>query len=59
MTFECDGPACSRALDIGASSLTSVRSILSTGLDRQKAPESDIQEATFHHANVRGSGYYH
>ena len=51
--------ACSRALDIGASSLTSVRSILSTGLDRQKAPESDIQEATFHHANVRGSGYYH
>lgn len=51
--------ACSRALDIGARSLTSVRSILNTGLDRQKMPEKDIQEAVFHHPNVRGSGYYH
>ena len=51
--------ACTRALDIGASSLTSVRSILNTGLDRQRPPEADFQEATFDHPNVRGSGYYH
>ena len=51
--------ACARALDIGASSLTSVRSILNTGLDRQRPPEADFQEAAFHHPNVRGSSYYH
>lgn len=51
--------ACARALDIGASSLTSVRSILNTGLDRQRPPEADFHEAAFHHPNVRGSGYYH
>lgn len=51
--------ACSRALDIGASSLTSVRSILNTGLDRQRPPETDFHEAAFDHPNVRGSGYYH
>lgn len=51
--------ACARALDIGASSLASVRSILNTGLDRQRPPEADFHEAAFHHPNVRGSGYYH
>lgn len=51
--------ACARALDIGASSLTSVRSILNTGLDRQRSPKGDVQEAAFHHPNVRGSDYYH
>ena len=51
--------ACARALDIGAHSLTSVRSILNTGLDRQRPPEVDFQEAAFHHPNVRGSDYYH
>ena len=51
--------ACTRALDIGASSLSSVRSILNTGLDRQQPPEADFHEAAFHHPNVRGSGYYH
>lgn len=50
--------ACTRALDIGASSLSSVRSILNTGLDRQQPPEADFHEAAFHHPNVRGSGYY-
>lgn len=51
--------ACARALDIGAHSLTSVRSILNTGLDRQGPPKADFQEAAFHHPNVRGSDYYH
>lgn len=51
--------ACTRALDIGADSLASVRSILNTGLDRQRTPEPDVREAAFHHPNVRGSDYYH
>lgn len=51
--------ACGRALAIGASSITSVRSILRTGLDQQGAPDEEHQEATFDHTNVRGSDYYH
>lgn len=51
--------ACARAFDIGARSLGSVRSILNTGLDRQRSPEADFREAAFHHPNVRGSEYYH
>ena len=39
--------ACSRALDISASSITSVRSILNTGLDRQKAPDSQGNRTDF------------
>lgn len=50
---------CARAVDIGANSLSSVRSILRTGLDQQKIPDDDFQEATFLHPNVRGSDYYH
>ncbi|UCV16649.1 IS21 family transposase [Quatrionicoccus australiensis] len=50
---------CTRAIDIGANSLSSVRSILRTGLDQQQAPDDDFQEASFHHPNVRGSDYYH
>lgn len=51
--------ACSRAIVIGANSITSVRSILRTGLDQQGAPDETHQEATFDHPNVRGSDYYH
>ena len=51
--------ACARALDIGAQSPASVRSILSTGLDRQQAPDTPAHEAAFDHPNVRGSSYYH
>ncbi len=50
---------CARAVDIGASSLTSLRSILRTGLDQQRVPDTDHQEATFSHPNVRGPHYYH
>lgn len=51
--------ACARALDIGAQSPGSVRSILSTGLDRQQVPDTPAHEAAFDHPNVRGSSYYH
>ena len=50
--------ACSRALDIGARTYGSVRSILDTGLDKTPvsaaAPDQPIQ-----HPNIRGAGYYH
>lgn len=51
--------ACSRALQLGASSLDSVRSILKSGLDRRPLPSSAPAEppATAHE-NVRGPGYY-
>lgn len=51
--------ACLRANNIGANALTSVRSILKTGLDQQAAAEASQQEAAFDHPNVRGSNYYH
>ena len=51
--------ACGRAIAIGANSITSVRSILRTGLDQQGAPDEELKEATFDHPNVRGSDYYH
>lgn len=51
--------ACLRAINIGAKSLSSLRSILRTGLDQQAATESPHQEAAFDHLNVRGAKYYH
>lgn len=51
--------ACVRANEIGANSLSSIRSILRTKLDQQVGPDSTHQEATFHHPNVRGADYYH
>ena len=50
--------ACNRALDIGARTYGSVRSILDTGLDQTPvspaAPDQPI-----HHTNIRGARYYH
>ncbi len=51
--------ACRRAIEIGANSMASVRSILRNGLDRQAATETSQQEAAFDHPNVRGPNYYH
>ncbi len=51
--------ACARAIEIGATSLTNIRSILCNNLDQQSAATGDIQEASFEHPNVRGSDYYH
>jgi transposase len=50
---------CTRAVHIGANSLSSLRSILRTGLDQQRAPDAEHQEAAFDHPNVRGPHYYH
>jgi transposase len=51
--------ACHRAIGIGAHTLASVRSILSTGLDRQARDDTPQEEAAFDHPNVRGPKYYH
>jgi hypothetical protein len=50
--------ACHRAIEIGAPSLSSVRSILRNNLDRQPAESQDRREANFEHPNLRGSDYY-
>lgn len=50
---------CARAVHIGANSLSSLRSILRTGLDQQRAPDAEHLEAAFDHPNVRGPHYYH
>ena len=57
--------ACLRALEIGAKSYGSVKSILDNRLDGQPAPQrrrargDDDQALPPAHANVRGSRYYH
>ena len=50
---------CARAVHIGANSLSSLRSILRTGLDQQRTPDAEHLEAAFDHPNVRGPHYYH
>jgi transposase len=51
--------ACQRALQVGAVSYRSVRSILQVGLDRQEVPAGE-PSATLPqvHENLRGSSYY-
>jgi transposase len=51
--------ACSRALDIGARTYGSVRSILDTGLDRVAAPSPTTAATPVAHPNIRGPRYYH
>lgn len=56
--------ACERLLaisinDIRFDALTRLRSILRNRLDQQAISESDLNEATFNHPNVRGADYYH
>lgn len=51
--------ACQRAIDIGATSLANIRSILRNGLDKQPDAGNTDQEAAFEHPNVRGAKYYH
>lgn len=50
--------ACARAIEISATSVSSVRSILRTGLDQQKRTDSTVQEADFEHENLRGADFY-
>jgi transposase len=51
--------ACVRALAIGARSYTSVASILTKHLERHPDPIRETEATIDHHANVRGSHYYH
>ena len=51
--------ACELALDGGASSYKSVKSILSTGLDRQPRPQTPPTAEPIAHDNIRGGHYYH
>lgn len=49
--------ACKRALDLGAISFQSVKSILEKGLDKVPAEEGAMQ-ISIEHENIRGSSYY-
>ncbi|AEG07054.1 Integrase catalytic region (plasmid) [Sinorhizobium meliloti BL225C] len=51
--------ACGRALEIGARTYGSVRSILDNHLDRTAASNGAASHEPIHHANIRGPRYYH
>jgi transposase len=51
--------ATTRALDIGARTYGSVRSILDNNLDRHAAQQRAADGVTILHPNIRGSRYYH
>lgn len=50
--------ACSRALEIGARSYSSVNSILKNNLDRQQ-PATSADGPAIAHDNIRGPTYFH
>ncbi len=50
--------ACRRGVAIKARSVSSIRSILKTGLD-QAFLEPEAEELTLQHPNIRGQNYYH
>ena len=51
--------AAARALDIGARSYRSLKSILDNNLDRHASPKRAADGATILHPNIRGARYYH
>jgi transposase len=51
--------ACERAIAIGATSYSSLKSILKNGLDKQRVSTPGQTHLPPEHANVRGPGYYH
>lgn len=51
--------AATRALDIGARTYGSVKSILDNNLDRHAAQQRAADGVTILHPNIRGSRYYH
>jgi transposase len=51
--------AAARALDIGARSYGSLKSILDHNLDRHAAPARAADGTIIRHPNIRGSRYYH
>jgi transposase len=51
--------AAERALDIGARTYGSVKSILDNNLDRRPAPQRATDAKPIQHRNIRGPRYYH
>jgi transposase len=51
--------AAARALDIGARTYGSLKSILDNNLDRHTAKQRSADGVTILHPNIRGSRYYH
>ena len=51
--------AAERAIEIGARTYGSVKSILDNKLDRRPAPKRPADTAPIHHRNIRGPRYYH
>jgi transposase len=51
--------AAERAIEIGARTYGSVKSILDNKLDRKPAPRRPAETAPILHPNIRGSRYYH
>ncbi len=50
--------ASARACNLNACSYQSVKSILSTGLDRQPEPEPPLDRPPIQHTNIRGTDYF-
>jgi len=51
--------ACERAIHVGATSYSSVKSILKNGLDKKRVSTPAQTSLPLDHANVRGPDYYH
>ncbi len=51
--------AAARALDVGARTSGSVKSILDNSLDRHAAPQRGPDGVTILHRNIRSRDYYH
>jgi hypothetical protein len=51
--------ACRRGNDIGATTYSSIKSILQRGLDRSYANDKPPDGPPIRHRNIRGTGYYH
>lgn len=51
--------ACNRAIVTNCVSYKSIKSILSTGLDKQALPEMQTSQETPEHDNIRGPKYFH
>ena len=50
--------AATRAIDIGARTYGSVKSILANNLDRRPSPKRPADDAPILHPNIRGPRYY-
>ena len=51
--------AAERAIEIGALTYGSVKSILDNRLERQRAEKRPADPTPIHHPNIRGAGYFH